>query len=186
MNIDPLFSKAFNLVYSLQKDRPNLLTPLPEVFTPFFNHPYRVMKQVLVLGCSDKETLIASILHDVLEDTSYSEKQMKKEFGDTVTEIVKTVTKPKDYSSSNANLYYQNIYNHKNKKIRIAACFIKLADRIDNLLSSSITSDRNLTENYIIETEKYFKEIATVIDRKEQFTNLVEKAKELNGWKNGG
>lgn len=44
---------------------------------------------------TDEDTLVAALLHDTLEDTDYTEAELKEDFGKKVAEIVTTLTEPK-------------------------------------------------------------------------------------------
>ncbi len=58
---------------------------------PYFSHPIEVA--IILTECqSDDDTLIAALLHDVIEDTSVKASAIKKAFGKTVLSIVQGVT----------------------------------------------------------------------------------------------
>ncbi len=50
-------------------------------------HPLAVAKILAELGM-DEDTIAASLLHDVLEDTSCSREELEKEFGNKVIRLV--------------------------------------------------------------------------------------------------
>ena len=58
----------------------------------YFIHPCTVARILADLGL-DASTIAAAFLHDVIEDTSVSEGDIKKEFGEEVLELVVGVTK---------------------------------------------------------------------------------------------
>ena len=58
----------------------------------YFIHPCTVAQILMDLGL-DSATVAAAFLHDVIEDTSVSENDIKKEFGEEVLELVVGVTK---------------------------------------------------------------------------------------------
>ena len=62
--------------------------------TPYILHP---LEDMIVVGTmtTDKEVLAAAVLHDVLEDTSVTEEELRKEFGDRVTGFVLAETENK-------------------------------------------------------------------------------------------
>ena len=65
--------------------------------TPYVAHPVAVAL-ISQRYYSDEEVFIAALLHDVLEDVpkwTYSESDMRRDFGDAVTEIVKDVSEPR-------------------------------------------------------------------------------------------
>lgn len=64
---------------------------------PYISHPVAV---ALIIGeyTTDKDVIVAGILHDVLEDVRpsiYSEADMRGDFGDKITDIVKDVSEDK-------------------------------------------------------------------------------------------
>ena len=64
---------------------------------PYISHPVAV---ALIIGeyTTDEDVIVAGILHDVLEDVRpsiYSEADMRGDFGDKITDIVKDVSEDK-------------------------------------------------------------------------------------------
>jgi (p)ppGpp synthase/HD superfamily hydrolase len=61
---------------------------------PYITH---LVATMLILRdyTSDEDTLVAALLHDTLEDTDYTADEMRIDFGQTVTDIVTTLTEPK-------------------------------------------------------------------------------------------
>ena len=60
---------------------------------PYIVHPLAVAK-ILIDNDMDYATIIAGLLHDVVEDTPYTIEDMKKKFGSTVAKLVwSTATK---------------------------------------------------------------------------------------------
>lgn len=59
---------------------------------PYINHPIAVAGILKRFGETDPELLSAALLHDVLEDTDSSEKEIRIQFGDHITNMVMEVT----------------------------------------------------------------------------------------------
>ena len=59
---------------------------------PYFEHPKATAYRLASFRMDDK-TIAAGLLHDVPEDTEYTLKDVKKEFGSEVATLVEGVTK---------------------------------------------------------------------------------------------
>jgi guanosine-3',5'-bis(diphosphate) 3'-pyrophosphohydrolase len=100
---------------------------------PYFVHVFETAKNLAKLGM-DIKTIVAGLLHDVLEDTEVQEEEMRKEFGDDIVFLVNGVTKL-------GTLKYRGHERHVEslRKFFVAIAndlrvvIIKFADRLHNL-----------------------------------------------------
>ncbi len=102
---------------------------------PYIIHPLCVAIILADLQM-DKETIEASILHDVVEDTVMTLEELRSEFGDEVALLVDGVTKltQLSWSADKVELQAENLrkmFLAMAKDIRVI--LIKLADRLHNM-----------------------------------------------------
>ena len=102
---------------------------------PYIIHPICVAIILAELEM-DKETIIAGLLHDVVEDTAMTKEEVAKEFSDEVALLVDGVTKLTQLNLSQDKIEIQaenlrKMFLAMAKDIRVI--IIKLADRLHNL-----------------------------------------------------
>ncbi len=101
---------------------------------PYITHPVEVARILSNLRM-DHHSIMAALLHDVLEDTQIEKKQLAEKFGDKVAELVDGVSKLKQIRfESKAEAQAENF-----RKMMLAmsadirVIIIKLADRLHNM-----------------------------------------------------
>ena len=103
---------------------------------PFIHHLIEVCYILADIGCGPS-TLIAGLLHDTVEDTDVTLKQIEERFGEDVKNIVDSVTKIQRLKLSHRSedeLVYEDhrkIFLGMAKDVRVI--LIKLADRLHNM-----------------------------------------------------
>lgn len=101
---------------------------------PYLSHPLEVTNMLADMGL-DKTTLIAGLLHDVLEDTDVTLEELQENFGSEVARLVEGVTKITRVEQTSPETRQAETI----RKIILAmtddlrTIFIKLADRLHNL-----------------------------------------------------
>jgi len=103
---------------------------------PVIIHPLRVANYICRAGL-DAPTVIAALLHDIIEDTKITHKDIHKRYGAWYADIVKGLTKIKNPESSknrardDLDATYQRMLKTMAQDVR--ALLIKLFDRLDNM-----------------------------------------------------
>ena len=111
---------------------------------PYITHPVAVAAIIAEMRL-DHEAVMAALLHDVIEDTPYTEEQLAAEFGSRVAEIVEGVSKLdklkfRTRQEAQAESFRKMILA-MTKDIRVV--LIKLADRTHNMRTlGSLRADK--------------------------------------------
>jgi len=109
---------------------------------PYLSHPLEVANMLADMNL-DATTLVAGLLHDVLEDTEVTALDIQKDFGKEIAHLIEGVTKISLVEESSPE-------TRKAESIRkiilamtddVRVIFIKLADRIHNLKTLKFLSE---------------------------------------------
>ena len=101
---------------------------------PYIQHPLAVA-HILIEMRMDHETLMAAMLHDVIEDTQIAKSHIKKEFGGGVAQIVDGLSKLtqiefETHAEAQASNFQKMLMAMAND---IRVILVKLADRLHNM-----------------------------------------------------
>ena len=114
---------------------------------PFFTHPLAVADIVADLGL-DNTTIIATILHDAVEDTALTTEDIGREFNPEIAKLVDGVTKLKNYDFKTREEQQweslRKMFLAMASDIRVV--IIKLADRLHNMRTLKYQSENKQIE----------------------------------------
>lgn len=102
---------------------------------PYFLHPFRIM-----MKCKSDEEKIVALLHDIIEDTDYSLKELRETFGDKIANAIISLSRGRDEK------YFDYIKRLSKDSLAVS---VKKLDLQDNLDSSRGDIPQSLKERYI-------------------------------------
>ncbi|MCX7929263.1 MAG: bifunctional (p)ppGpp synthetase/guanosine-3',5'-bis(diphosphate) 3'-pyrophosphohydrolase [Chlorobi bacterium] len=125
---EAMIRKAFQFCVQAHKN------DLRESGEPYYTHPLEVARIIVNEIPLDDVSVCAALLHDVVEDTTYSLEDIRAEFGSTVAEIVDGATKISGIFRSTEIRQaenYRKLLLALVKDVRVI--LIKFADRLHNM-----------------------------------------------------
>ncbi|MEQ4723075.1 HD domain-containing protein [Nonomuraea sp. B19D2] len=119
---------------------------------PYLEHLLEALEVAVAgAGVSDRDVLVAIVLHDVLEDTPCTQAEIVRRFGPRVAELVRWVTKPQGIAKAD--------YLGSLVKAPPQAVLVKLADRVSNVQELQRMPWR-FQRRYYLETVAYIMPLA--------------------------
>ena len=123
-----LIMKAYNYAYEHHGDQKR------HSGEPYIIHPLNVAYILADVGMDDS-TICAALLHDVVEDTDATDEDLRKNFGNEISDMVAGVTKLGKVQFASVEEQqvedYRKMFLAMGKDIRVI--IIKLADRLHNM-----------------------------------------------------
>jgi len=136
----PEIKKAYDLAFDAHKEQRRKGGDKE----PYISHPVAVAKIVSSEMGLGTTSVVAALLHDVVEDSEHTIEEIVKEFGETVATIVGGVTKITEESGKEQSYQLETF-----KKMIILApqdhrvILIKIADRLHNMRTMEDMPDKN-------------------------------------------
>ena len=140
---------------------------------PYICHPARVAGRVAIHPEATEEMVMAAFLHDTVEDTQTTFKDIRFWFGNRVTNLVMDLTdpcctgladtckgKPREERKAIARGYIASACQESR--------IIKMVDRIDNLRDMPLTPPNSYTKMYLAESLLLAKAIGSADSELEQ------------------
>ena len=150
-----LIKKAY--IFALNKHG----TQLRESGAPYFSHPLEVAKILIDLKM-DQDTIIAGMLHDILEDTETTIDELSEQFGPKIARIVNGVTKLTKFEgisvAENQMANFRKLLVSAASDIRVL--IIKLADRLHNMRTLAYKKKRAKRQSIAKETLEVYAPLA--------------------------
>lgn len=135
---------------------------------PYYSHPLEVAYMISEYKLKT-DVIVASILHDIIEDTEVTAGMIVDNFGWRITEIVDMLTRDRpDGSKLSVEELLNNAYQKQDEEVLL----IKLFDRLHNLTTLDAMTDKK-KKKIALETLSSFLALALAFD--EQGDQIIAK-----------
>ncbi len=144
---------------------------------PYFSHPIEVAG-ILTNYRLDSASIVTALLHDTLEDTDATSKEISQLFGDEVARLVDGVTKLTRIQLQNAEAKqaenFRKLLLAMSEDIRVL--LVKLADRLHNMRTLNHISNTDKRKTIALETMEIYAPLAERLGMQEIKTELEDLA----------
>lgn len=125
---------------------------------PYTTHLFAVA--LIVADYTDsEEAFIGALLHDTLEDTDYTEEELRSDFGEDILKIVRAVSEPRDTDEQKYTwLERKKAYAQQLKTAPEESLIIAAADKIHNM--------RTTVEEYYGDPHRFVKDFGKALDER--------------------
>ena len=135
---------------------------------PFFYHPIEVAKLLTDIKL-DSSSIACGLLHDTVEDTFITSKEIEKHFGQEISNLVEGLTKINKFSLKKNKLKtgenYRKLLLATSQDLRVI--LIKLADRLHNMKTIDYLKEPEKIIKIAHETEEIYAPLAQRLGIKE-------------------
>lgn len=163
-----LEAKAWALVAEKAGNETRFASPVPN--QPYWTHAMEVHMAQIVGGVTDREELIATILHDIVEDSDVTTEYLAAEFSPRIAAIVGLVSKPEPFDPET---FYGNIMI-ADEDIALPAMRVKVRDRINNLITNMAHNRPEKARAYLAEARRYFMPMAERVGLVDELERTIE------------
>ncbi len=141
---------------------------------PYITHPVAAA-MILADMRMDAQSIMATLLHDVLEDTAVTKEELVAQFGDSVAELVDGVSKLTQIKfESKAEAQAENFRKMMMAMVRdIRVIIVKLADRLHNMRTLGVMPAKK-KRRIAIETLEIYAPIANRLGMRDLYTELED------------
>lgn len=138
---------------------------------PYVTHLFAVA-MIVSDYTTEENTIVAALLHDTLEDTDYTEKELEDDFGGAVRGIVSQISEPRVEVKNDLELFEQKKQYVKNlKNASEEALIIVAAEKIHNM--------RSAVEEYIDNYSGFIADFGTSIEERlliyQEISNMLNR-----------
>lgn len=132
--------------------------------SPYIEHPARVVHLLCLHEYPTDEMIAAAWLHDLIEDSTYPEQDLYRDFGPEVFYLVKSLTNV--FTKENCPSWNRD-KRKEAEAIRLGQCckkvqLIKCADRIDNLQDIINNPESDFYTRYLAESVELYNSLTKI------------------------